>query len=105
MLALSNPRAESALVRLAAALASHGGGRVLATHIVTVPHQTALATASENRERIDASSEELLAGARRDAETFDVPIETKTILSYRVTNDRGSVRRRDTRVTPPRTRR
>jgi amino acid transporter/nucleotide-binding universal stress UspA family protein len=83
MVALANPRTESALITLAGALAEHDGGRVLATHIVTVPDQTALATAAENRARIDASSDELLSAAKADAEAFDVPIETRTILSHR----------------------
>ncbi|NHN47971.1 amino acid permease [Halostella sp. JP-L12] len=83
MVALANPRTESALITLAGALAQHKGGRVLATHIVTVPDQTSLETAAENRARIDASSEDLLSAAKSDAEAFDVPIETKTILSHR----------------------
>ena len=83
MVALANPRTESALITLAAALAKHEGGRVLATHVVTVPDQTALQTAAENRDRIDASSEALLAAAKTDAEAFKVPIETRTILSHR----------------------
>lgn len=83
MVAVSNPRTESALITLAGALANHEGGRVLATHIVTVPDQTSLETAAENRSGLDASSEELLSAAATDAEAFDVPIETKTILSHR----------------------
>jgi len=83
MVAVSNPRTESALVTLAGALAQHEGGRVLATHIVTVPDQTSLETAAENRTGLDQSSELLLDQAAADAEAFDVPIETKTILSHR----------------------
>jgi len=83
MVAVSNPRTESALITLAGALASHEGGRVLATHVVTVPDQTSLQTAAENRSSLDAASEDLLAAAKADAEAFDVPIETKTILSHR----------------------
>ncbi|MCY4733004.1 amino acid permease [Natronomonas gomsonensis] len=83
MVAVANPRTESALITLASALAQHEGGRVLATHIVTVPDQTSLETAAENRTGLDQSSEELLAAAASDAEAFDVPIETKTILSHR----------------------
>ncbi|GAB3692000.1 amino acid permease [Salinarchaeum chitinilyticum] len=83
MVALANPRTESALITLASALAQHEGGRVLATHIVTVPDQTALETAAEHRDGIDASSAELLAAAKADAAAFDVPIETRTILSHR----------------------
>ena len=83
MVAVSNPRTESALITLAGAIAQHEGGHVLATHIVTVPDQTDLETAAENRNRIDASSEELLTAAKTDAESFDAPIETQTILSHR----------------------
>ncbi|MFW5929183.1 MAG: amino acid permease [Halobacteriota archaeon] len=83
MVALANPRTESALITIGGALASHENGRLLATHVVTVPDQTSLATAAENREGLDAASEELLAAATADAESFDVPIETRTILSHR----------------------
>jgi nucleotide-binding universal stress UspA family protein len=83
MVALANPRTETALVTLAGALAQHEDGRVLATHVVTVPDQTALSAAAENRDRIEASSEDLLEAAKADAEAFDVPIETRTILSHR----------------------
>jgi len=83
VVAVANPRTESALITLAGALARHKGGRVLATHVVTVPDQTFLETAAENRERIDSSSDALLTAAKADAEAFDVPIETRTILSHR----------------------
>nr|WP_096393190.1 universal stress protein [Halorubrum trapanicum] len=83
MVALSNPRTEGALVALAGALAEHRGGRLLAVHVVTVPDQTSLETAAENRERLDDSSEALLAAAVDDAAAFDAPVETKTILSHR----------------------
>ncbi|MUW15154.1 cationic amino acid transporter [Halorubrum sp. CBA1125] len=83
LVAVSNPRTESALITLAGALAQHEGGRVLATHVVTVPDQTSLETAAEQRDRLDASSEELLTAAAADAAAFDAPIETKTILSHR----------------------
>ncbi|MFW5917195.1 MAG: amino acid permease, partial [Halorubrum sp.] len=83
MVAVSNPRTESALITLAGAIAEHEGGRVLATHIVTVPDQTSLEKAAENRTGLDASSELLLDQAAADAAAFDVPIETKTILSHR----------------------
>ena len=83
MVALSNPRTEGALITLAGAIAQHEGGRVLAVHVVTVPDQTSLEKAAENRTGLDQSSEELLSAAASDAEAFDVPIETKTILSHR----------------------
>ena len=83
MVALSNPRTESALVSIAAALAKHQNGHVLAIHIVQVPDQTALSAAAKNRERIDAESADLLAAAEADAEAVGVPVETKTVLSHR----------------------
>jgi nucleotide-binding universal stress UspA family protein len=87
MVAVANPRTESALITLAGAVAKHKGGRVLATHIVNVPDQTSLATAAEHKADLDASSEKLLSDAKADAEAFDVPIETKTILSHRGLNE------------------
>jgi nucleotide-binding universal stress UspA family protein len=83
MVALSNPRTEHSLVALAAALAKHEDGRLLATHVIQVPDQTSLAAASDQRERISETSEQLLTDARTDAEELDVPIETRTILSHR----------------------
>jgi len=82
MVALSNPRTEHSLVALAGALATHDGGRVLATHVVQVPDQTSLAAAADQRERISTTSEQLLADARADAEELGVPVETRTILSH-----------------------
>ncbi|WP_226023103.1 amino acid permease [Halomicrobium salinisoli] len=81
MVALANPRTESALMTLATALADARDGRVLATHVVTVPDQTPLDAARERR--VEAESERLLADAKRDAEARDVPVETRTILSHR----------------------
>lgn len=83
MVALANPRTESALITLASALAEHKDGRVLATHIVAVPDQTSLNAAAENREGVNTASDTLLEAAKQDAAAFDVPIETKTILSHR----------------------
>jgi nucleotide-binding universal stress UspA family protein len=83
MVALANPRTERDLITLASALAEHEGGRVLAVHIVTVPDQTSLEAAAQNREQIDAESEHLLADAKADAAAFGVPVETKTVLSHR----------------------
>ncbi|MFB6311203.1 MAG: amino acid permease [Salinirussus sp.] len=83
MVPLANPEHERTLITLASALAKQHNGTVVATHIVTVPDQTALASAAERADDIDETSEELLAAAERDAQTFGVPIETHTILSHR----------------------
>ncbi|MGM0371361.1 MAG: amino acid permease [Halobacteriota archaeon] len=83
MVPVMNPRTETALITLASILARQQGGRVLATHIVTVPDQTSLQAAARNREQIDARSSELLSAATEDAAQFGVPIETRTILSHR----------------------
>ena len=82
MVALANPRTESALVTLASTLAKQQAGTVLAIHIVQVPDQTALEAAAEN-DRIGAESERLLEAARTDAESLGVEVETRTILSHR----------------------
>ncbi|MFC6837247.1 amino acid permease [Halomarina ordinaria] len=83
MVALSNPRTERALMTLGGAIAKHEGGQVLATHVVQVPDQTSLAAAAAQRTNLSRESERLLTDARADAERFDVPVETQTILSHR----------------------
>ncbi|WP_254545296.1 amino acid permease [Halomarina pelagica] len=83
MVPLANPESETDLITLASAIARQRGGTVLATHIVTVPDQTALASGAEHLDDLDAESGTLLDNARRDAETFGVPVETHTILSHR----------------------
>ena len=83
MVPLANPENEKELITLASAVAKQRGGTVVATHIVTVPDQTALAGAAERADELDGTSEQLLATAREDAETFGVDIETHTIISHK----------------------
>jgi nucleotide-binding universal stress UspA family protein len=83
MVPLANPEHETDLITLASAIAKQRGGSVDAVHIVTVPDQTTLEYGAEHVDQFDAHSEDLLEAARADAETFDVPVETHTILSHR----------------------
>ena len=83
MVPLANPAHEQELITLASAIAKQRGGTVVATHIVTVPDQTALAAAADRSDDIDQSSQHLLDNAREDAETFGVDVETHTILSHK----------------------
>jgi amino acid transporter/nucleotide-binding universal stress UspA family protein len=83
MVPLANPEHEKELITLASAIAKQRGGTVVATHIVTVPDQTALAGAAEKADELDATSERLLESAREDAETFGVEVETHTIISHK----------------------
>ncbi|MBV0924822.1 amino acid permease [Halomicroarcula limicola] len=83
MVPLANPAHEKELITLASAVAKQRGGTVVATHIVTVPDQTALAGAAERADEIDESSEQLLSSAREDAETFGVDVESHTIISHK----------------------
>ncbi|QGA83771.1 amino acid permease [Halomicrobium sp. LC1Hm] len=83
MVPLANPENEQELITLASAIAKQRGGSVLATHIVTVPSQTALGAAADRSDEIDETSEQLLAKAREDAETFGVDVETNTIISHK----------------------
>ena len=83
MVALANPRTEKSLMTLASAIAKAANGRILATHVVTVPNQTALDNASKHRDRIDRTSAALLEDINRRAASSEVPIETRTILSHR----------------------
>ena len=80
MVPLANPEHETDLITLASAVAKQRNGTLVAVHIEKVPDQTALESA---REKLDLSaSHDLLDQAREDAETFDVPIETHTVLSH-----------------------
>ena len=81
MVALSNPQTEKSLMELGCAMASAQDGRLLSTHVVTVPDQTSLARARE--EHVERSSEKLFAQAREDADGYDIPVETVSILSHR----------------------
>ncbi|MEZ3171160.1 amino acid permease [Halorubrum sp. RMP-47] len=83
MVPLANPANEQELITLASAVAKQHGGTVIATHIVTVPDQTALSAAAERSDEIDKTSQKLLNKAREDAETFGVDVETHTILSHK----------------------
>ncbi|XVH31999.1 amino acid permease [Haloferacaceae archaeon DSL9] len=83
MVPLANPRTERDLIELASVMAKANAGRVIATHIVTVPDQMPLYAGAEHLDQIDAKSEKLLADAKRDAETLGVPVETRTIISHR----------------------
>ena len=83
MVPLANPAHEQELITLASAIAKQRGGTVVATHIVTVPDQTALRAAADRSDEIDRSSKHLLDNAREDAETFGVDVETHTILSHK----------------------
>jgi nucleotide-binding universal stress UspA family protein len=80
MVPLANPAHETDLITLASTVAKRRDGTLVAVHIETVPDQTALGSA---REKMDLSaSRSLLDQAREDAETFDVPVETHTVLSH-----------------------
>ncbi|MEF8882578.1 MAG: amino acid permease [Halapricum sp.] len=81
MVALANPQTEKSLMQLGCAMASARDGRLLATHVVTVPDQTTLARARE--EHVERASAQLLEQAREDAGGYDVPVETLSILSHR----------------------
>ncbi|WP_254535533.1 amino acid permease [Halomarina litorea] len=83
MVPLANPANETDLITLASAIAKQRGGTVEAVHIVTVPDQTALQYGADHVDKLDAESEHLLESARKDAETFGVPVETHTIISHR----------------------
>ncbi|WP_251341812.1 amino acid permease [Haloplanus halophilus] len=83
MVPLANPEHERDLIELASTVAKERGGTVVATHIITVPDQTALERAKGRSDEIDETSKHLLDRAREDAETFGVEVETHTILSHR----------------------
>ncbi|MEF8782392.1 MAG: amino acid permease [Haloarculaceae archaeon] len=83
MVPLANPEHEENLVTLASAVAKHHDGVVDAVHIVTVPDQTSLEYAADHLEEHEEDYHAVLDQAKRDAETFGVPVDTHTIVSHR----------------------
>jgi amino acid transporter len=83
MVPLANPENETELITLGAAVAKQKGGKLVAVHVVTVPDQTSLEYGREHIDEIDAGSSALLESARKDAETFGVEVETRTIISHK----------------------
>ncbi|WP_254810579.1 universal stress protein [Natronosalvus amylolyticus] len=79
---LSNPRTETHLITLGAAIANQRDDRVVAVTIIQVPDQTSLQAARDRFEVQD--SKDQLAGARRTASDIGAPIETRTIFSHRL---------------------
>ena len=83
MVPLANPEHQQDLIDLASAIAKERDGTVVATHIVQVPDQMALASARDQMDELDEGSRDLLSSAEADAETMGVPVETHTIYSHR----------------------
>jgi nucleotide-binding universal stress UspA family protein len=82
MVPLANPEHESSLITLAGSIAKqHENGVVVVVHIVEVPYQVPLEAGARRVDELDAESTELLARARRDAETQGVDVETHTIMA------------------------
>ncbi|MDR5671711.1 formate/nitrite transporter family protein [Halalkaliarchaeum sp. AArc-GB] len=78
---IANPRTESNLIRLAAAIAeSREVGTVHAVHIVQAPER--MTTGSQAR-RITHESEQLLEDLERHTDDYDVAFESSTIVSSR----------------------
>jgi nucleotide-binding universal stress UspA family protein len=80
---LANPEHEKDLITLGSAIAKQRNGTVDAVHIVTVPDQTSLQYAANHVEELESDYHGVLDAAERSAETFDVDVETHTILSHR----------------------
>ncbi|MEF8979788.1 MAG: amino acid permease [Haloarculaceae archaeon] len=83
MVPLANPEHEENLITLASNVAKHHDGVVDAVHIVTVPDQTSLEYAADHLEEHEEDYHAVLDQAKRDAETFGVPVDTHTIVSHR----------------------
>ena len=81
---ISNPRTETRLVELACTLAGQTpDATVHVVHIVQMPDRTPRGYRLDQRERIVANSDELMADMRGVAADYDVPLETSTVVSHR----------------------
>ena len=83
MVPLANPRTANDLLELAAVMAKARDGVVEAVHIVTVPDQVPLSAGAARVEQLDAESQRLLSDATEEAETLDVDIEARTVISHK----------------------
>lgn len=80
---ISNPRTESNVIDLACILAAdRQPATVHAVHIVQTPQAT-VGYGLDQYERIIDESDDLMEPIRETARTYDVPIETSTIVSHR----------------------
>lgn len=80
---ISNPRTESNVINLACILAAdRQPATVHAVHIVQTPQAT-VGYGRDQYERIIDESDDLMEPIRETARTYDVPIETSTIVSHR----------------------
>jgi len=81
---IANPRTESGVLELACRVASaHEDATVHAVHVVQVPQRRARAYDREQRARIVAESDDLLADVREQVGQYDVDCETSTVVSHR----------------------
>jgi nucleotide-binding universal stress UspA family protein len=81
---ISNPRTESRLVELAAAVASrHEDAVVHVVHIVQMPDRTPRGYDLDQRDRIVENSKSLLADMPEVAASYGVDCETSTVVSHR----------------------
>jgi len=81
---ISNPRTETALVELACTLASERpNAAVHVVHIVQTPDRRPSGYRVDQRERIVANSDDLMADIREIAAGFDVDYDTSTVVSHR----------------------
>ncbi|ERG96054.1 MAG: hypothetical protein J07HQW2_02521 [Haloquadratum walsbyi J07HQW2] len=83
MVPLANPENEKDLIILASAIAKQRNGTVVATHIATVPDQTALSAAADRSDKMDETSKRLLDNARKDAKMFSAGMKTHAILLHK----------------------
>lgn len=83
MVPLASPEHEKDLIPLASPIAKQREATTVdAIHIRSVPDQPSLGYASEHPEEIEEDAHAVLDAAQRDAETFGVDIQTRTIFSH-----------------------
>ncbi|KDE59172.1 formate transporter [Halostagnicola sp. A56] len=81
---IANPRTESALVNFASTLASQKESAVVhVVHIVQLPDQTIAGYSMDQRQQIIDESDSQLEGIRETVESYNVGVETSTVVTYR----------------------
>lgn len=80
---VANPDRVKPLMELACTMASENEGDVHVINIVQLPEQTPLSAAREGDGLLSEDTEDILALAQDESEKYDVPVETREIVSRR----------------------
>lgn len=86
MVPVANPETADELIHIGCTQAMKNDGVVHAVHIIDVPDQTSLDYVTDKLDRLDPDAEKRLARVRKTAESYDVELQTHTVVSHQSFN-------------------